>query len=319
MVNIAVLDDYQHIAEKLAPWRELPSGTEVQFFYEPILDSDILVERLSPFDVIVTMRERTRLPEFVLERLPSLQLIAGTGRTQAHIDLSAAKRLGIVVCGTDGSGTSTVELTWGLILAITRGIPQEEIALRAGKWQQTVGIGLEGKTMALLGLGRIGSGVARIAPGFGMDLIAWTPTLTQERASKSGARCVEWEDLFIQADILSIHIPLNRSTRGLVGSKELALLKSSSYLINTSRGPIVDEEALLESLSDARIAGAALDVYDNEPLLAKHPFTQLKNVVLTPHLGYVTTENLTIMYTQCVENIRNFLNEKPSRVLELPL
>ena len=315
MVRIAVLDDYQDVARHLASWDALPSGTKAEFFHDTLKDPTALIERLQPYQVLVTMRERTRLPASVLQSLPNLRLIAGTGRGQAHVELEAATRLGIMVCGTDGSGSSTVELTWGLILAITRHIPQENAAMRRGEWQTSLGVGLQGKTLALLGLGRIGSGVAAVAPAFGMEVIAWTPNLTQERAARFGATHVEQAKVFSDADILSIHAPLNDSTRGLVGPEELGVMRPSAYLVNTSRGPVVDEKALVQALSQRRIAGAALDVYDDEPLPAGHPLTQLDNVVLTPHLGYVTSENLRTMYAQCVENIRNFLAGKPSRVV----
>lgn len=317
MTRIAVLDDYLHIAQEAADWSSLP-GTAVEFFHDTILDLDALVERLSGFDALVTTRERTRFPAAVLDRLPGLKLIAGTGARQANIDLDAANRLGIVVC-TTGSlpsrGNSTSELTWALILALTRNIAWEDRQMREGRWQTRSSEGLGGKTLGILGMGRLGTLVAGYGRAFDMDVIAWGPTLDAERAAASGATYVSWDELFSRSDILSIHVPLTDLSRGWVTAREFGLMKPTSYLVNTSRGPIVDEAALLDALRTARIAGAALDVYDVEPLPATHPLLDLDNVLLAPHLGYATGDTLRHFMAASLENVQAWLNGSPINVL----
>ena len=279
-------------------------------------DDEALVERLRPFEVVVSMRERTRFPAPVLEQLPRLRLIAATGARQANIDVDAATRLGVFVSTTGSPGGSTSELTWALIFAVTRWVAREDAELRAGQWQSTIGVDLAGKTLGLVGLGRVGGGVARAAEGFRVKVLAWSRSLTAEQAAARGAETAEKDELLARSDIVSVHVPLNDGTRGLIGARELALMRPTSYLINTSRGPVVDEPALINALRGRRIAGAALDVFDREPLPAGHPLTGLDNVVLTPHLGYVTEENYRIFYGESVENIRAYLETgTPTRVV----
>ena len=325
-IRIAVLDDYQGAAPELADWSAIPDA-EVTFFNDTPKDPDGLVERLAPFDVLVTTRERTRLPGAVLERLPKLKLISGTGRRQAHVDMETATRLGIVVTSTggggsaaaasaSGSGDATTELTWGLIIALTRNIAWEDQRLREGRWQTRLASGLAGKTLGILGMGRIGTNMAVIGSAFGMRIIAWGPTLTPERAEANGAHYVSWEGLFSDADVLSIHVPLTDLSRGWVGAHEIGLMKPSAYLINTARAPIVDTDALVAALAERRIAGAAMDVYDEEPLPAGHPLLALDNVVLTPHLGYATRESLAAFMEQAAANIVAWLGGEPANVID---
>jgi len=237
---------------------------------------------------VVAMRERTPFPKELMERLPRLELLVTTGMRNASIDMSAATNQGILVCGTRGGGPTTAELAWGLILALLRHIPQEYESIRQGHWQTTIGTGLKGKVLGLLGLGNLGSHMATIGRAFGMSVIAWSQNLTAERASQFGATLVTKDSLFARSDILSIHLQLSDRTRGLVGARELRLMKPTAYLVNTSRGPIVDEKALVQTLEAHSIAGAGLDVFDQEPLPSGHALTKLDNVVMTPHLGYVT-------------------------------
>ena len=317
-VRVAVLDDYQGVALRMADWEALGPGVEVVVFRDSARDDEALVERLRPFEVVVSMRERTRFPAPVLERLPRLRLIAATGARQANIDVDAATRLGVFVSTTGSPGGSTSELTWALIFAVTRWVAREDAALRAGRWQSTIGVDLTGKTLGLVGLGRVGVGVARAAEGFRVRVLAWSRNLTAERAAEQGAEAVGKDELFARSDIVSVHVPLIDGTRGLVGVRELALMRPASYLVNTSRGPIVDEPALIDALRERRIAGAALDVFDREPLPAGHPLTGLDNVVLTPHLGYVTEDNYRVFYGESVENIRAYLETgTPARVMNL--
>ncbi|MEE8363669.1 MAG: D-2-hydroxyacid dehydrogenase family protein [Dehalococcoidia bacterium] len=317
MTRIAVLDDYLHIAEEAAGWASLP-GAQVEFFHDTLNDADPLVVRLEPFDALVTTRERTRLPREVLERLPNLKLIAGAGPRQAHIDLDAASELGIVVCTTGSAamrGNTTSELTWGLVLALTRHIAWEDRQMREGRWQTRNAEGLGGKTLGILGMGRLGTRVAGYGVAFDMDVIAWGPTLDAERASRNGAEYVSWDDLFARSDVLSIHVPLTDLSRGWVTARELGRMKPTAFLVNTSRGPIVDEAALLSALRSGAIAGAALDVYDEEPLPADHPLLTLDNVLLTPHLGYATGATLRHFCVESVANLRAWLDGSPTNVL----
>jgi phosphoglycerate dehydrogenase-like enzyme len=279
-------------------------------FNDHLSKLDELVERLLPFDVVCIMRERTPLPRELIERLPRLKLIASTGSRNAAIDLDAAAERGIVVTHTRYDGRSTIELTWALILASVRQVATENAHLRAGGWQRTVGDGLHGKTLGVLGLGNIGSEVARIGLAFGMEVIAWSQNLTSERAEACGARLVSKEELFRSADILTIHLVLSSRTKGLVGAAELQVMKPSARLVNTSRGPIVDEVALIEVLRECRIAGAALDVFIIEPLPADHPFRSLDNVLSTPHIGYVSRDLYRIFFGDTVTNITRWLAQQ---------
>ena len=313
-MRIAVLDDYQSVAGELADWGSL-ADAQVDFFHDTLKDADALVARLETYDVLVTTRERTRLPGAVLERLPNLKLIAGSGMRQAHVDMDVAARLGIVVCGTGGSGISTAELAWGLILALTRHIAREDREMRQGRWQTHLGADLSGQTLGVMGMGRLGVPVAKVGVAFGMQVIAWGPTLTPERAAQSGATYVSWDELFSRSDILSIHVPLSDMSRGWITAHELGMMKPTAYLINTSRGPIVQETALLDALREHRIAGAGLDVFDEEPLPTGHLLLSLDNVVLTPHLGYATRQVMTVFMTESVENVAAWIGGEPTRVL----
>jgi phosphoglycerate dehydrogenase-like enzyme len=316
MARVAVLDDYQDVALKMADWRMLPADTTVQVFREHLADPEALAERLKDFDIIVAMRERTPFPQSLLAKLPKLKLLVTTGMRNASIDVAAASERGIVVCGTRGLGYPTAELTWGLILALLRHIPQEDKATRDGHWQVSLGIGLRDKTLGMVGLGNLGSQVATVGKAFGMTVLAWSQNLTAERAAQVGATLVSKDELLSRSDIVSIHLVLGDRSRGLLGARELAQMKPTAYLINTSRGPIVEEKALVEALQTGIIAGAALDVYDEEPLTLDHPLRRLPNTVITPHLGYVTAEGYKIFYGDVVEDIHAFLQGKPVRVVE---
>ena len=314
-MDVAILDDYQAVAEQMTDWSQLPSGINVQFFHDHIADEDQLVERLKNFQVVMGMRERTPFPHSVLERLPELRLLVTAGMGNAVFDIPSATELGIVVSGTGGVGEGPTELTWGLILALVRRIPQEDRLTREGHWGTTVGFGLKEKTLGLLGLGRIGSLVARVGTAFDMNIIAWSQNLTLERAAECGATLVDKDTLFKDSDLVSVHVQLSDRTRGLVGARELSLMKPTAYLINISRGPIVDEASMIQALTSGAIAGAGLDTFDIEPLPPNHPLLGLSNTVLTPHLGYVTEDGYRVRYTQVVEDIRAFTSGESIRVL----
>ena len=314
-VKIAVLDDYQGVALRMADWSALKETAEITVFRDHLADPAAVVERLKPFDVVCVMRERTPLARSSIEQLPNLKLIASTGQRNASIDLAAAKERGITVCGTGYTPHAAAELTWALILALVRHVPAEAASLRSGRWQVSVGGDLAGKTMGVLGLGRIGARIAQVACAFGMEVFAWSQNLTSEMAREHGARLVTKQELFRAADILTIHLVLSPRTKGIAGAAELQLMKPTSYLINTSRGPLVDESALIAALKNRRIAGAALDVYDAEPLPESHPFRSLDNVLATPHVGFVTDDTYKVFYRDTVENIAAWLGGTPLRVL----
>ena len=318
MVQVAVLDDYQDVAMKMADWGGLPSDTEVQVFKDHLSEQDAVVERLKDFPIVVAMRERTPFPRPLLERLPSLKLLVTTGMRNASIDMEVASELGILVCGTGGVGYPTAELTWGLILALLRHIPQEDRATRAGQWQVSMGVGLRDKVLGVIGLGNLGSQVATIGRAFGMSVIAWSQNLTADRAVGFGATLVGKDELLARSDIVTIHLVLSERTRGLIGPRDLGLMKGTAYLVNTSRGPIVDERALVEALQKRTIAGAALDVFDKEPLPLDHPLRRLENTVITPHIGYVTTETYEVFSRDVVEDIRAYLDGEPTRAINAP-
>ena len=319
MTRVAVLDDYQQVALQMTDWSVLPAEVEVQVFRDHLTDQDALVARLEDFEIVMAMRERTPFSRSLLERLAKLRLLTTTGMRNAAIDLQAATDCGILVCGTGGVLYPTAELTWGLILALLRHIPQEDRATRAGQWQVSMGVGLQGKTLGVIGLGNLGSQVATVGKAFQMSVLAWSQNLTAERAAQFGATLVSKDELLSRADIVTIHLVLSERTRGLVGARELGLMKPTAYLVNTSRGPIVEEPALVEALQKRTIAGAALDVFDEEPLPLDHPLRRLENTVITPHIGYVTVETYRIFFAHTVENIRAFLNGAPTRVLNSPL
>ncbi len=308
MMRVAILDDYQGRALSLADWQSLHPAAQMQAFADHLDGLEALAQRLHTFDCVVAMRERTPFPRALFERLPNLRLLVTAGMRNAAIDLDAASERKVRVCGTDMLPYPTAELAWGLILALARHIPHEDRALREGRWQTTLGIGLKGKTLGLLGLGRLGGQVARIGKAFGMEAIAWSQNLTAERAAEAGAAPVSKEELFARADVVSVHLVLSPRSRHLVGASDLARMKPTAFLVNTSRGPIVDETALLAALRERRIAGAGLDVFEPEPLAPTHPLLALDNVVLTPHLGYVTEEGYRLAYGHAVEDIRAFLD-----------
>jgi phosphoglycerate dehydrogenase-like enzyme len=306
--KIAVLDDYQSVALESADWSIFSDRADIAVFQDHLDDADAVVARLLPFDIVCAMRERTPLPRSIIERLPNLKLIASTGPVNAAIDVAAAAEHGVTVSHTGYRSDPTIELTWALILAAARNIVTESNSVRSGGWQRTVGMDLRGKTLGVLGLGRVGSEVARIGRAFGMNLVAWSQNMTPEAAQAAGAVLVSKDQIFEQADILTIHLVLSRRTRGLVGATELARMKATAWLINASRGPIVDEQALIRVLSNRQIAGAAIDVFDREPLPASHPFRTLDNVLATPHIGYVSQGLYRTFYEDSVSNIRKWLD-----------
>ena len=315
MPRVAVLDDYQNVARDMADWGSLPPDVSVDFFQDHLSVEDDVAQRLEPCEIVVAMRERTPFRRTLFSRLPNLKLLVTTGMRNASIDMAAAADHGVTVCGTDGLPYPTAELTWALILALVRRVPTEDAATRAGHWQVTMGEGLQGKTLGVIGLGRLGSQVARIGAAFGMNLLAWSQNLTAERAAEFGARFVSKDELLSKSDIATIHLVLSDRTRGLLGQRELSLMKPSAYLVNTSRGPIVDESALIGALESGAIAGAGLDVFDIEPLPLDHKLRSLPNIVLTPHMGYVTAETYQIFYGDAVEDIAAFLSGNPVRVI----
>jgi phosphoglycerate dehydrogenase-like enzyme len=307
-MRVAILDDYQDVALTMADWSEVAGRATITVFNDHLADSDAVVERLAPFDVVCVMRERTPLPRDVIERLPRLKMIASTGPFNASIDVAAAQERGIHISTTGGYVESTVELTWALILAAARRIVDEAESVRADGWQTSVGRQLGGTVLGVLGLGRIGTRVARVGVAFGMDIIAWSANLTPEAAEQAGATYVSKHELFAAADVLSIHLVLSDRSRGLVGADELALMKPTALLVNTSRGPIVDESALIDALRARRIAGAGLDVFDTEPLPAGDPLRSLGNVVATPHIGYVAEQVYRVFYGEAAAKIGRWLS-----------
>jgi phosphoglycerate dehydrogenase-like enzyme len=310
MHKIAVLDDYQGVALKMADWSGLAHRAQVDVYDDHLADPDAVVKRLHPYDVVCVMRERTPLRRAILERLPNLKLIASTGPRNASIDLEAAAAQDIKVVHTGYFGSPTVELTWALILGSARHLTEETAAVRRGEWQHTIGDDLSGQTLGILGLGNLGSKVAQVALAFGMKVIAWSQNLTAEKAVASGAALVSKEDLLRQADFVSIHLVLSERTRGLIGTRELSLMKPTARLINTSRGPIVGEADLIEALSSRKIAGAAIDVYDTEPLPPDHPYRKIPNLLATPHIGYVSRKLYERFYRDTVSNIVGWLDAR---------
>ncbi len=315
-LRCAILDDYQNVALTFADWSKVKADVEIKVFNEHLGSADKIVAALQGFAIICAMRERTPFPRAVIEALPDLKLLITTGMRNASFDLEAAKARGVVVCGTPAFGNATAAIAIGLMLELARHIGYENARLKAGApWQTTIGLDLEGMTLALLGLGKLGTRVAEIGRAFRMNVIAWSQNLTPEKCKEIGAEYVSRDDLFRRADFLSIHLQLSPRTRGLIGGNELSLMKPSAYLINTSRGPIVEEAALIAALREKRIAGAGLDVFDVEPLPVEHPLRKLDNVVLAPHLGYVAEQNYRAFFGGMVDDIRAFLDGKPVRVL----
>jgi len=312
-MRIVVLDDYQQVAGTFADWSGLDA--EVEFIDRPIVDDEDLVQVLSGAEVAVAMRERTAFTAGRLERLPDLRLLVTTGRVNASIDVEAARAQGIVVCGTESTTSATPELTWGLILSGLRSIPAEDAAVRGGGWQSTVGGDLDGHRLGVVGLGRLGTKVARVGAAFGMDVVAWSQNLDAERADALGVRAVSKDELFSTADVVTIHYKLSDRSRGLVGAAELETMKPDSILVNTSRAGLVDTDALITVLEAGGIRGAGLDVHDEEPLPVDHRLRSTPRTVLTPHLGYVTEDTYRIFFTQAVEDIAAWIAGEPIRVL----
>jgi phosphoglycerate dehydrogenase-like enzyme len=315
MARVALLDDYQGVALRMANWKSLPADTDVVAFPDHLADESALAARLADFDIVMAMRERTPFTRSLLEGLPKLRLLITAGMRNASIDMKAAAERGVLVCGTSGLPYPTAELAWGLILGLMRRIPAEDRATREGRWQTSLGLGLNGKTLGVLGLGTLGSRVARVGRAFEMTVLAWSQNLTAARAEEVGATLVAKDELLARSDIVSIHLVLSERTRGLLRARELGLMKRSAYLVNTSRGPIVDEAALVCALRDGTIAGAGLDVFEPEPLPVDHPFRSLPNIVVTPHLGYVTEETYRVFYGHALEDVQAFLQGSPVRVL----
>jgi D-3-phosphoglycerate dehydrogenase len=312
----AVLDDYQNVALKMADWSTLSGDVEVKVFNEHLGDEANVVKALVDFEIVCAMRERTPFPRPLMQKLPKLKLLITTGMRNASIDVAAAKERGITVCGTPNTGNPTSAIAFALILELARHVGYESARMRAGVlWQSTIGLDLEGLTLGVLGLGKLGTRTAQIAKAFGMRVIAWSQNLTPDKCATAGVSYAGKDDIFRQSDFISIHLVLSDRTRGLVGARELVRMKPSAYLINTSRGPIVNEAALVAALRDKKIAGAGLDVFDTEPLPLDHPFRKMDNVVITPHLGYVSVQNYRTFYGAIVEDIRAFLDGKPVRML----
>ncbi|QQN25153.1 D-2-hydroxyacid dehydrogenase family protein [Pseudomonas syringae group genomosp. 3] len=313
-LKIAVLDDWQNVASGVVDWSALDSVGEISFLHDYPADTATMVQRLQGFDVLCVMRERTLFDDALLSQLPNLRLLVTGGMRNAAIDTAAAERQGIVVCGTESYKNAAPELTWALIMGITRNLVAEANSLRAGNWQVGLGSDLHGKTLGILGLGSIGKWIARYGQAFGMNVIAWSQNLTAEAAAESGVTYVSKQQLFEQADVLSVHLVLSDRSRGLVDAQALGWMKPSAYLINSSRGPIIDQAALIKVLQQRHIAGAALDVFDIEPLPADHPFRTLDNVLATPHIGYVTENNYRTFYGQMIEAIQAWHAGSPIRV-----
>jgi len=316
MVKTAILDDYQNVALKLADWSPVAKDVDITVFDKPFAGPDEAIKALQGFPIIVGMRERTPFPRKVIEALPNLKLLITTGARNNSFDVKTANERGITVCGTGGFGNPTASIAIGLMLELTRHIGFENARMKSGApWQITMGQDVEGMTLGTLGLGKLGQRVATIAKALGMKVIAWSPNLTPDKAKEAGVDYIGKDDLFRNADILTIHVVLGDRSRGLVGARELGLMKKTAYLVNTSRGPIVDEKALIAALTAKSIAGAGLDVFDVEPLPLDHPFRKMDNVVLTPHLGYVGERNYRVLYSGVVEDIRAWLDGKPVRVI----
>ena len=312
----AVLDDYQNVALKLADWSKVTGDVDVKVFDQPFKSTDEVHRALQGFHIVCAMRERTPFRRNTIEALPDLKLLITTGAKNNSFDIKAAAERGVVVCGTGGYGNPTTGITFGLILELTRKIGFENARMKAGQpWQVTIGADIEGLTLGIVGLGKLGQRTAGVAKAFGMKVLAWSQNLTPEKAQAAGVEYASKEDLFRKSDIVTIHLQLSDRSRGIIGAKELSAMKPTAYLINTARGPIVEEAALLAALSERRIGGAGLDTFDVEPLPLDHPLRKLDNVVLTPHLGYVSLQNYQRYFPDIVEDIRAFLDGKPVRVI----
>ena len=306
-IKIAILDDYQQVALSFADFSIVDHQAELTIFNDHLADQAAIIERLLPFQVICVMRERTPLNRELLSQLPNLKLIVSTGLRNASIDMKAAEELNISVSHTGYVWSGAPEMTWALLMAIARNIPKENANFISGNWQTTIGTDLKGKTLGIIGLGNIGATMARYAEAFEMNIIAWSENLTEEKASAAGTRLVTKETLFRESDFITVHLVLSDRSRGIVGKNDLLQMKPSAYLINTSRGPLIDEQALVEALTQRKIGGAALDVFDTEPLSADHPFRKLDNVLGTPHIGYVTEETYQVFYQDTLKEIQDWL------------
>ena len=317
MKRCAILDDYQNVALSIADWSPIASAVEIKVFDKYIADRQERVVALRDFDIIVAMRERTPFDAELIRSLPKLRLLVTTGAYNAAIDMAACETRGITVCGTGGVPGATAELAWALLLALTRNIAAEVRDFKAGAaWQPRISHDLAGRRLGVIGLGRLGSRVARVGAAFGMDVGAWTPNLTEDRAKAEGVtRAGSLDELLTASDFVSIHVPLNAKTRGLIGARELGLMKPTAFLVNTSRGPIIDQAALIEALNSARLAGAAVDVFDEEPLPADHPLRRVERLIATPHIGYVTEATYRVFYRDAVEDIAAWLKGAPVRVI----
>jgi phosphoglycerate dehydrogenase-like enzyme len=315
MYKAAILDDYQNVGLDFADWQRLGGDVEVTAFNDHLFDEDTIAERLAEFHILVLNRERTPFPRSLLQRLPNLKLMTTSGMYNRSADMEAAREMGIDFCGTEMRSAATPELTWGLILALARQIPKEDRNVREGRWQESVGVGLAGKVLGIIGLGKLGTPVARIGQAFNMEVAAWSPNMTQSRADEAGVRCVDKDTLIAESDFITLHMPLSERSRGILQAADLAKMKPTAFLINTSRGPLIDETALINALEAKSFAGAGLDVYDVEPLPADHPFRRLDNTVVTPHLGYVSRDTYEVSFGQAVENIEAWLKGAPIRLI----
>ncbi|WP_420405141.1 D-2-hydroxyacid dehydrogenase family protein [Nisaea sp.] len=316
MPRIAILDDYANVSLRMADWGRLPEGYEPVVFTDNLVEHDALVERLKDFEIVCAMRERTPFTAEIFNRLPNLKLFVTSGMRNNSVDFAAARACGIPVCGTATSGNTTKEHTWAMLMALARQVAHDDRMMREGKWQTRIGIDLMGRTLGVIGLGKLGSQVSEIAKVFGMDVVAWSPNLTEERCAEVGVRkAASKEDLLREADIVTLHVVLSDRSRHMIDAKALAEMKPTALLVNTSRGPIVDEGALIDALKNNRIAGAAVDVFEPEPLPADHPIRDLDNILLTPHMGYVTEETYRLFYGEMVEDIEAWHAGSPIRVL----
>jgi phosphoglycerate dehydrogenase-like enzyme len=313
--RLAILDDYQGVAMAMGPWETLP-GVEVTVFRDTITDQAALVQRLAPFDAILAMRERTPFPRALIERLPNLRLLITTAARNRSIDAAACAEKGIVFCGTPSFGDPTTDITWGLILNLMRDLPAQQASLRAGGWQTSVGWGTEGRTLGVVGLGKLGARAAKVGLALGMKVVAWSTNLTEERAAEVGVTRVDKATLLATADVVTLHLILSERSRGIIGAADLAQMKPTAFIVNTSRGPLIDQDALIAALKDGIIAGAGIDVYDTEPLPPGHPMLSAPNTMLTPHLGYVTQQNYRAYYEGAVEAVAAFNAGAPVRVIK---
>jgi phosphoglycerate dehydrogenase-like enzyme len=312
--RLAILDDYQGVAMSMGPWEKL-AGVEITVFRDTITDRAALVHRLAPFDAILAMRERTPFPRALIESLPSLRLLITTAARNRSIDAAACAERGVVFCGTGSSGDPTTDITWGLILNLMRDLPAQQAALRAGQWQTSVGWGTEGRTLGIIGLGKLGARAAKVGLALGLKVIAWSTNLTDERAAEVGVTRVDKATLLATADVVTLHLVLSDRSRGIIGAADLAQMKPTAYIVNTSRGPLIDQDALIAALKAGTIAGAGIDVFDIEPLPKDHPILSAPNTVLTPHLGYVTQQNYRAYYEGTVDAVLAFNAGAPVKVI----